>query len=166
MMTASPPCSDGGGQWHGRGRQPRGGETKGCWTGPGCKGVGAGQDGKVFHLSLESDSGSGTLLCLTSDDQTPTMCRPQGEALGIQQGTGSQSTEREHREAKGNGRQVACLMGEAQGVGAAGEAPRQAGESGKVPRKELMRRHEGGVGVRTCGVTEGQLGCSRQKEGP
>lgn len=57
------------------------------------------------------------------------------------------------------------MMGEVQGVGAAGEALRQAGESGKFPRKEPMRRHEGGVEVRTCGVTEGQLGCPRQKEG-
>ena len=58
------------------------------------------------------------------------MCGPQGEALGIQQSAGSQSTEGEYREAKGKGTQVACLMGEVPGVGAAGEAPRLAGELG------------------------------------
>lgn len=142
------------------------GRRRGAGPAQAAKGWELGKVERVFHLSRESDSGSGTLMRLTSDDRTPTMCGPQGEALGIQRSTGSQSTGGEHREAKGNGRQVACLMGEAKGVGAAGEAPRQAGESGKVPRKEPMSRHEGGVGVRTCGVTEGQLGCSRQKAGP
>ena len=94
------------------------------------------------------------------------MCGPQGEALGIQQSAGSQSTEVGYREAKGRGTQVACLMGEVQGMGAAGEAPRLAGESGKIPRKEPLRGHEGEEGVRPCGVTEQQLGCSRPKEGP
>ena len=94
------------------------------------------------------------------------MCGPQGEAPGIQQSAGSQSTEGEYREAKGKETQAACLMGEMPGVGAAGEALRQAGESRKVPRKEPMRGHEGEEGVRTCGVTEEQLGCSRPKEGP
>lgn len=141
------------------------GRRRGAGQAQAAKGWGLGKMERVFHLSHESDSGSGTLMRLTSDDRTPTMCGPQGEALGIQRSTGSQSTEGEHREAKGDVRQVACLMGEVQGVGAAGEALRQAGESGKFPRKEPMRRHEGGVEVRTCGVTEGQLGCPRQKEG-
>lgn len=58
-----------------------------------------------------------------------------------------------------DGRNAGCC-------GDAGEAPSEAGESGKIPRKGSLMRHEGGVAVRSCGVREEQLGCARQKEGP
>ena len=46
------------------------GRRRGAGEAQAAKGWGLGKMERVFHLSRESDSGSGTLMSLTSDDQT------------------------------------------------------------------------------------------------
>lgn len=75
------------------------------------------------------------------------MCRSRCDALGIPCTIGSHCTVGDRRGAGGSGDSGGSRDGRNAGCcGGTGKAPKETEGSGKVPRKESLMRHEGGVG--------------------